>query len=91
MDHQGRTAPPTPHYQIFYTFAIIIKLSFCDDYSIAPLYSFTIYKYIPKKYMDFPGDSVVKNLSAMQQTHLSSLNWEDPLEKGMAIHSGILA
>ena len=29
----------------------------------------------------------VKNLSAMQETQVWSLGWEDPLEKGMAIHS----
>ena len=27
----------------------------------------------------------------MQETQLLSLDWEDPLEKGMAIHSSILA
>ena len=26
----------------------------------------------------------VKNLSVMQETHLQSLGWEDPPEKGMA-------
>ena len=41
--------------------------------------------------MDFLGAPVVKNLSAMQQTHLQSLDWEDPPEEGMATHSGILA
>ena len=34
---------------------------------------------------------MVKNLSAMQQTQIQSLGWEDPLEKGMATHSIILA
>ena len=34
---------------------------------------------------------MVKNLPAMQETSVLSLNWEDPLEKGMATHSGILA
>ena len=34
---------------------------------------------------------MVKNLPAMQETQLQSLGWEDPLEKGMAIHSSILA
>ena len=34
---------------------------------------------------------VVKNLPAMQKTWVQSLGWEDPLEKGMATHSGILA
>ena len=33
----------------------------------------------------------VKNLPAMQETQVHSLGWEDPLEKGMAIHSSILA
>ena len=33
----------------------------------------------------------VKNLPAMQETHVQSLGWEDPLGKGMATHSSILA
>ena len=33
----------------------------------------------------------VKNLPAMQETQVRSLCWEDPLEKGMATHSSILA
>ena len=34
-----------------------------------------------------PGDSVIKNLPAMQVTRVRSLGWEDPLEKGMATYS----
>ena len=34
---------------------------------------------------------LVKNLFAMQETWVRSLGWEDPLEKGMATHSSILA
>ena len=34
---------------------------------------------------------MVKNLPAMQETQVQSLDWEDPLEKGMATHSSILA
>ena len=30
---------------------------------------------------------MVKNLPAMRETQVPSLGWEDPLEKGMAIHS----
>ena len=41
--------------------------------------------------MGFPGDSVVKNLSVMQEMWVQSLGWEDPLEKEMATHSSILA
>ena len=41
--------------------------------------------------MGFSGGLVVKNLPAMQETQVWSLGWEDPLEKGMATHSSILA
>ena len=34
---------------------------------------------------------MVKNLRAMQETRVGSLGREDPLEKGMATHSSILA
>ena len=34
---------------------------------------------------------LVKNLPAMQETWVQFLGWEDPLEKGKATHSGILA
>ena len=34
---------------------------------------------------------IVKNLSAMWETQVQSLGQEDPLEKGMATHSSILA
>ena len=33
----------------------------------------------------------VKNLPVMRETWISSLGWEDPLEKGKATHSSILA
>ena len=38
----------------------------------------------------FPCSSV-KNLSAMQETWVRFLGWEDPLDKEIATHSGILA
>ena len=34
---------------------------------------------------------LVKNLPAMWETWVLSLSWEDPLEKGKATHSSILA
>ena len=37
------------------------------------------------------GGPVVKNLPAMQETHVQSLGWKDSLEEEMAAHSGILA
>ena len=42
-------------------------------------------------YKGFPGGSVVKNLPVMQETQVLSLGWKEPLEKGMATHSSILA
>ena len=40
---------------------------------------------------DFPLAQMVKNLPVMQETQVQPLGWEDPLEKGMAVHSSILA
>ena len=34
---------------------------------------------------------MVKNLSALWETRIPSLVWEDPLEDSMATHSSILA
>ena len=34
---------------------------------------------------------MVKHLSTMRETWVPSLGWEDPLEKGKAIHSSVLA
>ena len=40
---------------------------------------------------DFPVAQTVKNLPEMQDTRVRSLGRGDPLEKGVAIHSSILA
>ena len=53
----------------------------------------------PKEWIGYPFQyfwaSLVaqmgKNLSAVQETWIRSLGWEDPLEEGMATHSSILA
>ena len=47
--------------------------------------------YIYYTYIYVRGASVVKNPPAVQKTQVQSLGQEDPLEKEMAIHSGILA
>ena len=39
----------------------------------------------------FPVAQTVKNLPAMQETWVRSLDQEDPLEKGLATHSSTLA
>ena len=40
---------------------------------------------------DFPGGSDGKESASMWDTQVRSLSQEDPLEKGMATHSSILA
>ena len=51
-----------------------------------------------EKFRDYLSDvwaslmaQTVKNLPTMQELWVRSLGWEDPLEKGMAVHSNILA
>ena len=39
----------------------------------------------------FPEAQMVKNLPALWEIWVRSLDWDDPLEKGMATHSSILA
>ena len=53
----------------------------------------------PREGIDYPRQyswaslvaQMVKNLPAMSVTWAQSLGWEDPLEKGKATHSSILA
>ena len=52
-------------------------------------------QYKISKILDFSGASLVaqlvKNSPAMQETWVQSLGWEDPLAKGKATYSSILA
>ena len=50
-----------------------------------------LYKALRRRRKSFPGGSVSKNPPPMQETWVQSLDWEDPLEEGMATHSRILA
>ena len=54
---------------------------FLVSYSL-PLVNLSIYSLVAQ---------LVENMPAMQETWVQSLCWEDPLEKGMATHSSILA
>ena len=45
----------------------------------------------PFQYSWSPPAQKVKNQPAMWETQIRSLGWEDPLEKGTATHSNILA
>ena len=51
-------------------------------------YIYIKYIYI---YLEFLVAQTVKNLPAVQETRVQSLGQEDPLEKGMATHSSVLA
>ena len=42
------------------------------------------------QHWDFPGDSAVKSLPAMQETWVQSMGWSDPWEESMATHSSTL-
>ena len=48
-----------------------------------------LYNFI--KCMGFPGGSDSREFTCNMQLQVQSLGWEDPLEKGMASHSSILA
>ena len=51
---------------------------------------FSLLLYLLKDYY-IPIAQVVKHLPAVQETWIWSLGQEDPLEKGMATHSSIIA
>ena len=48
-------------------------------------------KGLSKENQTSPVAQMVKSLPAMQETQVQSLSQEDPLEKGMAMHSSFLA
>ena len=60
---------------------------------VNPLYLHVSYLQVCLLTEDFPcgSDCKDKNMPAMQETWVRSLGWEDSLEKGMAMHSSILA
>ena len=63
-----------------------------NGYAGSMFYPAWYYSFIFKNiYLFILVAQTVKNLPAMQETKVQSLGWEDPLEKGMAIHSSILA
>ena len=75
-------------------------LSFMPAFKLSPFTFFKRQFFVPLPFLPlewyhlhsgFPVGFVVKNLSTMQETQIWSLGWEDPLEKGMAINSSILA
>ena len=55
------------------------------------LFSFSTWKMSMTCYWASLVAQLVKNLPAMQETWVPFLGWEDPLKKGTATHSSILA
>ena len=79
-------------------------ITICSDFGAPKIKSATVSTVSPsichlKLAVSFLGQileiylvaQVVKNLPAMWETWVQSLGWEDPLEKGRAIHSSIPA
>ena len=56
------------------------------EHAVSQLYKWHYFKYRASQVA-----LVVKNLPAKQETQVQSLGQEDPMEKGMATHSSILA
>ena len=50
-----------------------------------------IFEHSFSSFWGFPSGSAVNSLPEMQETWVSSLGWEDPLEEEMATSSSILA
>ena len=76
---------------LHYTFLL---LPFDNHFLCVIIMDHSIRKIFLKGYYMYHASLVaqlVKNLLAMQETWVRSLDWEDPLEKGTATHSSILA
>ena len=75
------TFNPKPNKNAKYSFPISTHKTFLIHFS----------KMIYSKVIKTMPTQLVKNLPAMQKTWVRSLGWGDPLEKGKATHSSILA
>ena len=65
-----------------------LNLLFCYRFMKHLFYVFHV---LPPLYWAFLVAQMVKDLPKMQKTQVPSLGREDPLEKGMATHTSILA
>ena len=55
------------------------------------LYVILMLIFMHSQHTRLPSNSTGKESACMQETLVQLLGWEDPLEKGMATHSSILA
>ena len=81
FDYAGVKAPNPP---------MLFKSQLCNDLNRKSHCFLQIQKAIFFPYVVTLVTLLVKNLPAMQETLVQFLGWEDPLEKGQAIHSSIL-
>ena len=89
-----------PEQKVIYVFSHRNCRFICSRRNLANTHSRTHYVFIllhkgniqhNNIFKGFPGVQPVKNLPAMWETWVQSLDQEDPMEKGMATHSSILA
>ena len=79
--------------QSFERFGLLMSYSLCSNYELAKIYSDVVQFFSCIALMIVSASLVarmVKNLPAMQETWVTSLGQEDPLDKEMATHSSIL-
>ena len=90
--------PPPQSHRNEKPFSIVNIVFFHSDFldtwkSLAGAYDKQVCPLLDAKYHAslFPVAQTVKNLPAVQETPVRSLGLDDPMEKGMATHSSILA
>ena len=71
-------------YNMFFTACSLQRVCVCVCVYVCVMH-------LALRIMAFLVAQKAKNLPAIWETWARSLGWEDPLEKGMAIHVGILA
>ena len=76
---------------LFYFFVYMSHSSPRDLISCSSSFNAIYYHQSMSSFLASLVAQMVKNLSAMQETWVLSLGWEDPLKKEMATHSSFLA
>ena len=83
------SAAPIPVLLTFSPLPVSMPMGHTEDSQVASTMAFI--SGIRNSLEGFPGGSDGKESACSARGRVWSLNWEDPLEKGMAIHSRILA
>ena len=88
--HKEETNERWKQWNLWFAESINTKVRLANKVLKSPWFSLYCISLSFTNVRDFPGGSGSKE-SAMQETQVQSLGWEDPLEKGMVTHSSILA